>query len=242
MPENKISILCTRLLDQHFINKVEPYGIHVTTLPFIEIQLRTDAAFIQEVAQLIQQKINAVFTSMNAVESVSQQITEEVEWKIFCIGGVTKDAVCKHFGDVSLVASAKNASSLAKKIIEKGNINKITFFCGDQRLDDLPETLRSNRINVQEIIAYHNLQTPHDVQEDYDGILFFSPTAVHSFFLMNTIRTNVVLFSIGKTTTTTIQSYCSNKVITSEWPGQENLLDKVLEYYTGSTTHHSQTS
>ena len=84
---------------------------------------------------------------------------------------------------------------------------------------------------MQEIIAYHNLQTPHDVQEDYDGILFFSPTAVHSFFLMNTIRTNVVLFSIGKTTTATIQSYCSNKVITSEWPGQENLLDKVLEYY-----------
>ena len=161
----------------------------------------------------------------------SQQIKEEVDWKIFCIGGVTKDAVCKHFGDESVIASAKNASLLAKKIIEKGNIKEIVFFCGDQRLDDLPETLRANKINVQEIIAYHNLQTPHDVQEDYDGILFFSPTAVHSFFLMNTIRTNVVLFSIGKTTTATIQSYCSNKVITSEWPGQENLLDKVLEYY-----------
>jgi uroporphyrinogen-III synthase len=242
MPENKISILCTRLLDQHFINKVEPYGISITTLPFIEIQLRTDVSFIQEVKQLTQQKINAVFTSMNAVESVSQQIKEEVDWKIFCIGGVTKDAACKHFGDESLVASAKNASLLAKKIIEKGNVTELTFFCGDQRLDDLPETLRASKINVQEVIAYHNLQTPHDVQEDYDGILFFSPTAVHSFFLMNTIRTNVVLFSIGKTTTATIQSYCSNKVITSEWPGQENLLDKVLEYYTASTTPHSQTS
>jgi uroporphyrinogen-III synthase len=235
MPENKISILCTRLLDQHFITKVEPYGIQITTLPFIEIQLRKDVSFIQEVKQLAQKKINAVFTSVNAVESVSHQVKEEVDWKIFSIGGVTKDAVCKHFGDETLIASAKNASMLAKKITEKGNISDVTFFCGDQRLDDLPETLRANKINVQEIIAYHNLQTPHDVQEDYDGILFFSPTAVHSFFLMNTIRTNVVLFSIGKTTTATIQSYCSNEVITSEWPGAENLLDKALEYYKGSS-------
>src|SRR3954452_17773744 len=113
MLENKISILCTRLLDQHFISNAETYGIQITTLPFIEIQLRTDVSFIQEVKQLSRQKIYAVFTSVNAVESVSQQIEEEVDWKIFCIGGVTKDAVCKHFGDESLIAGAKNASLLA---------------------------------------------------------------------------------------------------------------------------------
>jgi uroporphyrinogen-III synthase len=231
MPENKISILCTRALDEHLITRANSHGISITTLPFIEIQLRTDTSFMQEVKQLTQQKLSAVFTSVNSVESVYQQIEEEVNWKIFCIGGVTKDAVCRHFGEESVIASARNASLLAKKIIENGNINEVIFFCGDQRLDDLPETLRANKINVQEIIAYHNLQTPHDVQEDYDGILFFSPTAVHSFFLMNTIRTNVALFSIGKTTTATIQSYCSNKVITSEWPGQENLLEKVLEHF-----------
>jgi uroporphyrinogen-III synthase len=231
MSENNISILCTRALDQHILNKAEVNGIHITTLPFIEIQLRTDALFIQQVQQLMLQKINAVFTSVNAVESVAQQISEEADWKIFCIGGVTKDAVCRHFGDKSVIASAKNASLLTRKIMEKGNLKEVIFFCGDQRLDDLPETLRGNKINVKEIIAYNNLQTPHDVQEDYDGILFFSPTAVHSFFLMNTIRINVVLFSIGKTTTATIQSYCTNKVITSEWPGQESLLEKVLEYY-----------
>jgi len=234
MPGNKISILCTRPLDKLLINKADPYNIHITSLPFIEMQHRKDFSFTQEVKELARQKVTAVFTSMNGVESVSQQIEGEADWKIFCIGGVTKNAVCKNFGNESVIGSAKNASLLAKKIVEKGDIEEVIFFCGDQRLDDLPETLRANKINVQEIIAYHNLQTPHDVQEDYDGILFFSPTAVHSFFLMNTIRTNVVLFSIGKTTTATIQSYCSNKVITSEWPGQENLVDKVLEHYKGS--------
>src|SRR5690242_651388 len=231
MPENKISILCTRLLDQQHIKKAEEHSIHITTLPFIEIQFNSTASFTAQVSQLAWQKINVVFTSVNAVESVAQLINETPHWNIFCIGGVTKDAVCKHFGEASVTASAKNASILSRKIIDRRDVKEVIFFCGDQRLDDLPETLRINNIRVQEVIAYYASQTPHDMQEDYDGIMFFSPSAVHSFFSVNTIRTDVVLFSIGKTTTATIQTYCINKVITSEWPGQENLLEKIFEYY-----------
>jgi len=231
MQQNKIAILCTRNLDQQIIKKAEEHNIHITTLPFIEIKPAASSSFINQVSQLSLQKINVAFTSVNAVESVAQHVDENPEWKIFCIGGVTKDAVCKHFGEASIVASARNASILSRKIIEQKNIREVIFFCGDQRLDDLPETLRINNIRVQEVIAYHASQTPHEVQEDYDGVMFFSPSAVHSFFSVNTIHTNVVLFSIGKTTTATIQTYCVNKVITSEWPGQENLLEKIFEYY-----------
>jgi len=231
MQENKITILCTRNLDQQIIKKAEEHNIRITTLPFIEIKSATSASFINQVSQLSLQKINVAFTSINAVESVAQHINENPDWKIFCIGGVTKDAAGKHFGEASIIASARNASMLSRKIIEQKNIKEVIFFCGDQRLDDLPETLRVNNIRVQEVIAYHASQTPHDVEEDYDGIMFFSPSAVHSFFSVNTIRTDVVLFSIGKTTTATINTYCVNKVITSEWPGQENLLEKILEYY-----------
>lgn len=231
MPENNIQILCTRNLDQQITKKAEEHNIHITTLPFIEIQFNNAISFASQVSQLTWQKINVVFTSVNAVESVASHIDENPDWKIFCIGGVTKDAVCKHFGETSIVASAKNASMLSRKIIEQKNIKEVIFFCGDQRLDDLPETLRINNIRVLEVIAYYATQTPHEVEEDYEAIMFFSPSAVHSFFSANTIRTDVVLFSIGKTTTATIQTYCVNKVITSEWPGQENLLEKIFEYY-----------
>ena len=230
MQQNNINILCTRPLDQQFINKAEGHGIHITALPFIEIKLVESTSFFQLVSHFASQKINAVFTSVNAVESVAKPIDENPDWKIFCIGGITKDAVSKHFGESSIAASAKNASLLARKIIAD-NIKEIIFFCGDQRLDDLPETLRSNNIRVHEVIAYHTLQTPHFMQEDYDSIMFFSPTAVHSFFSVNTIPINIVLFSIGKTTTAVIQTYCVNKVVTSEWPGQESLLEKIFEHY-----------
>ena len=231
MPENKINILCTRHLDPQHLQKAADHNICIITLPFIEIQFNDALSFAAQVSQLTWQKINVVFTSVNAVESVARFVDENPGWKIFCIGGITKDAVCKHFGETAIVASAKNASLLSRKIIEHSDVKEVFFFCGDQRLDDLPETLRINNIRVQEVIAYYASQTPHEVKEDYDGIMFFSPSAVHSFFSVNTIRIDVVLFSIGKTTTATIQTYCINKVITSEWPGQENLLEKIFEYY-----------
>jgi uroporphyrinogen-III synthase len=230
MQQNKIKILCTRPFDQQLIKKAEEHGIIITALPFIEITPVVSSSFSQLVSHFASQKINVVFTSVNAVEGVAKQIDENPSWKIFCIGGITKDTVSKHFGNTSIEASAKNASLLARKIIEH-NIKEVIFFCGDQRLDDLPETLRANNIKVQEVIAYHTLQTPHELKEDFDSVMFFSPTSVHSFFSTNTIPINIVLFSIGKTTTATIHTYCVNQVITSEWPGQENLLEKVFEHF-----------
>ncbi len=231
MPQNNISILCTRLLDQSLITKAAGKGIMITVLPFIEIKKLETPAFKEQLNHFALQKINVAFTSVYAVENVASNITTKPAWKISCIGGATKEAVSKYFGEDSLEVTAKNASLLARKIVDQGAIKEVFFFCGDQRLDDLPETLRANNIRVQQIIAYHTIKTPHDVSEDYNGILFFSPTAVHSFFSLNTVRTDVIMFSIGKTTTATIQTYCTNKVITSEWPGQENLVEKVLEYF-----------
>src|SRR5262249_10564712 len=143
MQQNKINILCTRPLDQHLITKAEEHGIHITALPFIEIKPVVSSSFSQLVSHFASQKISVVFTSVNSVEGVAKQLDENPSWEIFCIGGVTKDTVIKHFGNASIGASAKNASLLARKIIDH-NIKEVIFFCGDQRLDDLPETLRAN--------------------------------------------------------------------------------------------------
>lgn len=227
-------VLCARPIEQSLITKAAEKGVDITVLPFIEIRKIQTPAFKNQLDLLVMRKIDIVFTSINAVESVAMNLTiQPAHWRISCIGGVTKEAVVKHFGEECLGARARNASALARKIVDAGVAKEVYFFCGDQRLDDLPETLRVNNIPVQEVVAYQTLQTPHEVEEDFDGMMFFSPTAVHSFFLMNTVRTEVVMFSIGKTTTATIQTYCTNRVVTSEWPGQENLVDKVIEYFSG---------
>lgn len=231
MQQNK-RILCSRPIEPALIQKAKDRHVAIQVLPFIEIKKIDTRALKDELALLALQKIDVAFTSVNAVESVAMNLNiKPRQWRISCIGGVTKEAVVKHFGEEYLGARARNASALARKIVIAAVAKEVYFFCGDQRLDDLPETLRVNNIPVQEVTVYKTIQTPHDVEEDFDGIMFFSPTAVHSFFGTNTVKMDTVMFSIGKTTTATIQTYCTNRIVTSEWPGQENLVDKVMEYF-----------
>lgn len=231
MPENKISILSTRVLDELLIYKAANEGIDIDVVSFVETEAITTADVIQKIKSYAAQKIVAVFTSMNAVEAVVDQLTSKPDWKIWCIGGITKEHVHSFFGEKAVAGTGKNSKALTEKIILSGEVKEVVFFCGDKRLDEIPETLAANGINVTEVIVYKTTLIPNFIVKNYDGIIFFSPSAVHSFFMDNTIATNVVLFAIGNTTAATIKTYCVNKVITSEWPGKENMIDKVLEYY-----------
>ncbi|WP_158638384.1 uroporphyrinogen-III synthase [Panacibacter ginsenosidivorans] len=213
------------------IYKAANKGISIDEVSFVETEAIITTDIIEKIKNIATKKATVVFTSMNAVDAVTAQLTQIPDWKIFCVGGVTKETVFNFFGEKSVEGTAKNAKMLAEKIILTGESKEVFFFCGDQRLDELPETLNANDIKVNEVIVYTTRLIPNFIVKNYDGIIFFSPSAVHSFFSDNTIATSVVLFSIGTTTTATIKTYCTNKIITSEWPGKENMIDLVLDYY-----------
>jgi uroporphyrinogen-III synthase len=231
MPTNKISVLCTRLLDGLLLNKAIDKNIYVDAVPFIQTEAINTSELINEIQAISLKKITAVFTSMNAVEAISNHIINKPGWNIFCLGGITKESVSKTFHWISIAGTAKHAATLADRILHHEEIKEVVFFCGDHRLDELPDILRSHNIAVKELVVYSTIQTPVFIERNYDAIIFFSPSAVHSFFSMNTIATDVVLFSIGKTTTATIRSYCANPVITSEWPGKEQMIENVVHYF-----------
>lgn len=224
-------ILCTRPLDNSLIYKAAEKGIDIQTATFIYTLPVTTTAAIEQVQQLALKKITAVFTSMNAVESVSLHISGNPGWEIYCMGGATKTLVQTTFGSNTIKATAKSGAALAEKIINSTNVKDVVFFCGDQRLDELPETLKANGINVSEVIVYTTIQTPQLIEQNFNAVIFFSPSAAHSFFSINTVATDVVMFAIGKTTAATISTYCTNKVVTSKYPGKEQMIDLVIEYF-----------
>jgi len=234
MKQNSISILSTRPLDELLISKAVHKSIFIESATFIETEPVTANDIIQQVKALGAQNICAVFTSMNAADAVIGQLTEMPGWRIFCLGGVTKEHITAFFGKERLEGTAKNASALCERIVAAKGLKEVVFFCGDHRLDELPETLRRHNISVQELIVYNTIQTPRYVEKDYDAIMFFSPSAVHSFFSLNTLPLSTVLFAIGKTTAATVHTYCTNTVITSEWPGKEHMVDLVIDYFTGT--------
>jgi len=67
--------------------------------------------------------------------------------------------------------------------------------------------------------------------------MFFSPSAVESFFAANTLPHSTILFAIGNTTARSIEQYSTNKVIISDRPGKEALLDKVISHFNTINQH-----
>ncbi|MCC8142570.1 MAG: uroporphyrinogen-III synthase [Tannerellaceae bacterium] len=59
------------------------------------------------------------------------------------------------------------------------------FFCGQRRLNEIPERLSGAAISYKEVIVYETELTPQTLEKTYEGILFYSPSGVESFFSAN---------------------------------------------------------
>jgi uroporphyrinogen-III synthase len=238
MQQNKIAILSTRALHTELINKASEKNIEIETISFIETKTIEEDSLKQRILHLSHHQLTIVFTSMNAVEAVLYYLSnKKIDWKIFCIGSTTKKLVKESFGENSIAGTADSASGLTDIIINQKNISSIIFFCGDKRRHELPEKLSQHSIEVNEIEVYKTLETPHFITRNYDAILFYSPSAVSSFFSINEIKEQTILFAIGNTTANEIKKYSDNKIIIGKEPEKELLAGEAIKYF-DSIIHH----
>lgn len=230
---NSVSILSTRPISEKQVEEARSKNVTIDVLSFIETEPIENIEVQQEIESALLRPAAVVFTSMNAVDAVSQFITDEQPpWKIYCIGNTTKQLIINYFGAESIAGFASDASELAELIIAEGEDDLVTFFCGDQRRDELPQLLTSNNIEVEEIVVYETLLVPHKVTRQYNGILFFSPSAVESFFSVNKVPLETKMFAIGKTTSEAIAARCKNKIILPDESTKYSLVVKMIEYFT----------
>ncbi len=174
--------------------KKESKKIFIDTRSFIKPESLPEQEIINIIKPFKGKKINAVVTSKNAERIIKKY--GDKEWNLFSITNQS---------------AARNASQLADIIIAEG-IKNIVFFCGDRRRDELPDKLHSNGVNVEEIIVYRTIENPHPLNTDYDGVVFFSPSAVNSFFRDNKPGDKVIFYTMGDTTANEIKKHCSNQV------------------------------
>lgn len=230
--QNRIQILCTRPLNEALVKEAGEAGIDIDELSFIETEPIQSIAVQQEIEQAFLQTATVVFTSMNAVEAVAFYLEDsQPDWKLYCIGTTTYQLVRKYFGGEKIAGTAYDAASLAESIVKDHLSAEVTFFCGDLRRDELPGILINNDINVNEIVVYQTIAVPHKINKTYHGILFFSPSAVTSFFKKNKLTDTTILFAIGNTTANEIKKYTNIKIVISDEPGKQNLVNKMMEYF-----------
>ena len=229
--QNKIQILCTKKISNSFIQLAEENNICIDELNFIETRESVSAEIKNRILELSNQNITAIFTSSNAVHAVAKLVSGKENWKIFCIEPATQNAVKAVFKNASIAGSAKDAAGLSKKIIDDQPDRQVFFFCGNLRSDILPDKLKSNGIDVEGLVVYQTTENAQSVNQKYDGILFFSPSAVRSFFAHNTISSETVLFTIGKTTLEEVKNYSKNKTIISDIPDTQKLIANVIKHF-----------
>lgn len=230
MQGNKIRILSTRPIDDEIKREANDNGIIIDEIPFITTEINKDKTVQERIGSLVDQEINAVFTSMTAVEAVSPYTTGTSSWHIYCIGHATRRLVESNFSRENISGTAANAEQLAKKIIEQLP-KEVVFFCGDKRMDELPTKLKNAGIEVEELVVYKTTGTPQTLTQQYDGILFFSPSAVNSFFSKNSRTGQTTLFAIGNTTAEAAAAHTANPIIISELPGKNNLVQLMIEHF-----------
>jgi uroporphyrinogen-III synthase len=225
------TILSTVLLEQPLIDRAAVHGIGLYTVSFIEVAHGAGEELGDEVEELCSLPVTAVFTSANAVRAIAETVqNSKPDWNIYCMGNTTAKAVREIFGEQSVKGKGNDAAELAAVIIGD-DVCEVVFFCGDKRLDTLPETLRSSEISVHEIVVYHTAETPVKLAKQYDGILFFSPSGVSSFFSVNKVEPGTVLFAIGHTTANALGEYTNEIPVIGKMHSKEGLVDEAIQYF-----------
>jgi uroporphyrinogen-III synthase len=230
--QNKIQILSTKKIDSTLIQLATENNICVDQLNFIQTEECISDEIKKRIIKLSKEKITAIFTSSKTVNVVRKIVSKQTNWKIYCIEPATKKTVENIFTSSVIAGSAKDAAQLAEKISKDDSVKQIVFFCGNQRRNTLPKKLRSNEIKVEELVVYKTIEKPQLVSKTYAGILFFSPSAVKSFFSSNKIKESTTLFAIGNTTAEEVRLFTKAKIIIAGNPEQKELINDVIKYYT----------
>ena len=228
MRDRRYTILSTASLPLEKMPQVMD-SIEIRSIPFIEILSKPDEKIKARIGILAGEKLVAIFTSAYAVLAVEKYKGRAPDWQIYNVGKETASAIRQAFGENSIVQTAPNAQTLSEIIIN-AKIKQAVFFCGNQRLDILPANLSKAGIALEEIMVYETRLTPVHLDFLPDAVLFFSPTAVRSFFSVNVLHPATKLFAMGTTTAATLKEFTKNPVLISPQAEKAHVLNMALEF------------
>lgn len=197
-------------------------------------------AFIQIKPLAVQIKMvqeHLIFTSQNAVNIAfdDTKISPLLKGKKhFCVGEKTK-SILEEKGE-KVVKIAQNSAELAVFLAKNYKKEAFSFFCGKRRRPEIEAFFLKNNLNSEVIEIYDTHLTPKAFETKFDGVLFFSPSAVSSFFKANSWKPKTHGFCLGKTTASALKPYTQNYSV-AKAPNEAQLFLSIHHYH---THYHAQ--
>lgn len=231
------SILITRDLTGEQLALAGELGLRVVMTPAISIEFRNDWLSVQTAVREAECPI-LVFTSQNGVKALERLMHAGIElpdqFPLYAVGPKTKEALLQMGFDDVKTPREKNGAGLAHLIINDVLNNPelkqadVLHFCGNKRRDELRHYLTESEISIKDIVVYktklNQMSLPED--ESFDGMLFYSPSAVQGFRKSGGFRRNNLpeLFAIGPTTAEELSIESGKHVHISPQPDTEVFL------------------
>lgn len=226
-------ILSTRKLRSGKLFELHAQGCKITSHDFIRKVINVPSDLNPQAIQSY-----VVLTSSTGVKSfleITRQLhLDKNTYTLYCLSSATQDLAADC--GLNIKSSAPNASLLADEILKDAEVTAVTHVSSNLTRTELSEKLGKAGVAVQQIIGYHTEFSPKVIRNNYDAIIFFSPSAVDSFLSINPLAT-LPCFCIGKTTADHAKQKGYQQIHIAKAPTEVSLLETVLNYYSQSPVH-----
>jgi uroporphyrinogen-III synthase len=220
---DKFNILATKNLSLDLLKLFNQSKLNVVAMDFIStIPYKFDT---KELLQTYHWIISSQTTFRILEENYTNVELNKINF--YCVGEQTKTYILKQ--NYNVVEWAHYSKDLAKILITKYKDINYNFIGGEMRRDELPSLLKNQNVSFKMINIYKTVLSPHEIINPFDGILFFSPSAIRSYIKLNTF-TNENLFCIGQTTAKEAFKY-SNLIHVANSPSFKSVIESVNTYY-----------
>ncbi len=208
------SILFTNTIEPQYDDQLTAFK--VDQIPFIETKkVSIDYELDIDVGYPV------IITSRNAIWAVEE--LKLVNNSLFVVGNSTAKKLEEKGYNIEAVAS--DALELTNHLPEMDAY----YLCGNLRQDIISDFYKKKAFDVTEVEVYETELTPHKVKNDYDALVFLSPSAVRSYFELNSVTDNTEVFAIGNTTTLEISHFTDKNVVEPSEANLPSLIEKLKE-------------
>jgi len=221
----KVKVLLTKSFSDEYLKGFEAYNIEWLQHPFIKFNYKHLPDLQKQIEDV---SAPYIFTSQNAAIGFEKNAVLSEERKVcFCLNGATQGAL--ENSGWKVIATANTSEALADKIAQS-NIKKAVFCCGNIRMNVIPEKLQQAAIELREFVVYDTFFNSTSIEQQFDVIVFFSPSGVESFFVSNSLGNEVIAFCIGESTAQALSRLWKGKVVTADTPSAKSLLHQIVAY------------
>ncbi|XWN37287.1 MAG: uroporphyrinogen-III synthase [Balneola sp.] len=220
-------ILFTHKIKAKHLDELKHAKFEFADIPFIDVQIK--GFDIEKVKEINPDAW--VFTSKKAVKSVAQKLDNlEIPKFVFAVGSSTSKKL-RELNIKALYPKNFTSARVAEKIIEYP-VKKVIHFCGNLSDSVLQDLLKAKDCLVNKIEVYETVLTSQKVNtEEFDAVVFLSPSAFTSFCKLNDPDKLKTVFCIGSTTAEAVKKSYERLIVTPDNYTFADLIETINQKY-----------